>query len=94
MLSVRVGPHHPTDGVAPDARALDGTMATEERGVHATDAETEAALVLSWRFEVLARAGYSRNQALLLARHGVDLHMATELLERGCPVETALEILL
>jgi hypothetical protein len=55
--------------------------------------EADAALVLSWRFEVLFRAGYSRNQAFLLARHGADLHRATELLERGCPVETAMEIL-
>jgi phosphoglycerate dehydrogenase-like enzyme len=56
--------------------------------------EAEAVLVLRWRFEVLFRAGYSRNQAILLAREGVDLHRATALLERGCPVATALEILL
>jgi hypothetical protein len=56
--------------------------------------QADAALVLSWRFEVLFRAGYSRNQAFLLARRGADLHRATELLERGCPVETAIEILL
>jgi hypothetical protein len=56
--------------------------------------EAEAVLVLRWRFEVLFRAGYSRNQAVLLAREGVDLHRAAALLERGCPVETALEILL
>jgi hypothetical protein len=56
--------------------------------------EAEAALVLRWRFEVLFRAGYSRNQASLLAREGADLHRATALLERGCPVATALEILL
>jgi hypothetical protein len=54
----------------------------------------DAALVLSWRFEVLFRAGYSRNQAFLLAREGADLHRATELLQHGCPVETAMEILL
>jgi hypothetical protein len=54
----------------------------------------DAELVLSWRFEVLFRAGYSRNQAFLLAREGVDLHRATELLEHGCPVEMAMEILL
>ena len=56
--------------------------------------DADAALVLSWRFEVLFRAGYSRNQAFQLAREGADLHRATELLERGCPVETAIEILL
>jgi hypothetical protein len=58
------------------------------------EGEAEATLVLRWRFEVLFRAGYSRNQAVLLAREGVDLHRATALLERGCPVATALEILL
>jgi hypothetical protein len=56
--------------------------------------DADAALVLSWRFEVLFRAGYSRNQAFQLAREGADLHRATELLERGCPVETAMAILL
>ena len=55
--------------------------------------DADSALVLSWRFEVLFRAGYSRNQAFQLAREGADLHLATELLERGCPVELALEIL-
>jgi hypothetical protein len=54
----------------------------------------DAELVLSWRFEVLFRAGYSRNQAFQLAREDADLHLATELLERGCPIETAMEILL
>jgi hypothetical protein len=57
------------------------------------DRDADAALVLSWRFEVLFRAGYSRNQAFQLAREDADLHLATQLLERGCPVELALEIL-
>lgn len=54
----------------------------------------EEELVVSWRFEVLFRAGYTRNQALRLARHDADLHLSARLLEQGCPVETALEILL
>lgn len=55
----------------------------------------EAELVVSWRFTVLFRAGYSRTIAFELARQpDVDLHLATELLERGCPVATAREILL
>jgi hypothetical protein len=66
-----------------------GTWPTKEH-----EREDDAAVVLRWRFEVLFRAGYSRNQALLLAREGVDLHCATALLEKGCPVATALEILL
>ena len=56
--------------------------------------DADAALVLSWRFEVLFRAGYSRNQAFQLAREDADLHLAAELLEHGCPVELAMEILL
>ena len=58
------------------------------------EGNADAALVLSWRFEVLFRAGYSRNQAFQLAREDADLHLATELLERGCPVELAMDILL
>jgi hypothetical protein len=69
-------------------------MAVERWPTAEHEREADTALVLSWRFEVLFRAGYSRNQALLLAREGVDLHRATALLERGCPVATALEILL
>ena len=58
------------------------------------ESDADAALVLSWRYEVLFRAGYSRNDAFQLARDKVDLHLATELLERGCPAELALQILL
>ena len=56
--------------------------------------DADAALVLSWRYEVLFRAGYSRDEAFQLARDKADLHKATELLERGCPAELALDILL
>ncbi len=48
-----------------------------------------------WRFAQLLRAGYSRRQASALAgRRDVDLHLAVDLLRNGCPVETALGILL
>jgi hypothetical protein len=51
--------------------------------------------VLRWRFDELVRAGYDADQALILASHvEVDLHAATDLLRRGCPVATALRILL
>jgi hypothetical protein len=47
-----------------------------------------------WRLERLVAAGYPRHDALeLSARTDVDLHLAVRLLERGCPVETALRIL-
>jgi hypothetical protein len=48
-----------------------------------------------WRFAQLLRAGYGRRQASLIAgRRDVDLHLAVDLLQNGCPVETALKILL
>jgi len=55
----------------------------------------EVEAVLRWRFEELMRAGYDAGNALILAGHAeVDLHAATSLLERGCPPETALRIVL
>jgi hypothetical protein len=57
--------------------------------------ETEAERIERWRAEELERAGYEPLQAAeLAARQDVDLHLAVELLERGCPVGTALRILL
>ena len=57
--------------------------------------ETEAEAILRWRFEVLVRAGYGVDSALVLAsRVEIDLHEASELTRRGCPSETALKILL
>ena len=48
-----------------------------------------------WRQDALERAGYPADAARTLAgRHDVDLHRAVELLQRGCPLETALKILL
>jgi hypothetical protein len=48
-----------------------------------------------WRAEELERAGYEPRAAGRLAvRHDVDLHTAVELLERGCPADLALRILL
>ncbi len=58
-------------------------------------ATPEVEAVLRWRFEELVRAGYDPGNALILASHvEVDLHEATGLLERGCPPETALQIVL
>jgi hypothetical protein len=57
--------------------------------------ETEAERIERWRAEALERAGYdSVNAAELATRQDVDLHLAVGLLERGCPVDTALRILL
>jgi hypothetical protein len=51
--------------------------------------------VILWRTATLSRAGYDDDSALNLAvSSDVDLHLATRLLREGCPVETALRILL
>lgn len=51
--------------------------------------------VVAWRVHQLLRAGADRTCAVILAkRRHVDLHEAVDLLERGCPSKTALEILL
>jgi hypothetical protein len=57
--------------------------------------DEEAERVRLWRLEELQRAGYERKMARSLAeRSYVDLHLATALLRRGCPVDTALRILI
>jgi len=48
-----------------------------------------------WRHQELERAGYDSESALVLAAsHDVDLHEAVRLLQRGCTVDLALQILL
>jgi hypothetical protein len=55
----------------------------------------EVEAVLRWRFEVLMNAGYDPGSAMILASHvEVDLHEAARLIERGCPLETAMKIVL
>jgi hypothetical protein len=50
--------------------------------------------VTSWRVEQLLAAGYDAEAALVLALdRDVDLHLAVSLLQRGCPPDTALQIL-
>jgi hypothetical protein len=57
--------------------------------------DAEIVLVEQWRFESLSRAGYGPESATVLAAsHEVDLHFAMRLLESGCPVDLALQILL
>jgi hypothetical protein len=56
---------------------------------------TEMDRIERWRAEELERAGYEPRAAGRLAvRHDVDLHTAVDLLERGCPPQLALRILL
>jgi len=57
--------------------------------------ETELERVERWRAEELMRAGYDPAAAADLAMcTDVDLHLATQLLERGCPADLAIRILL
>ncbi len=56
---------------------------------------TELERIERWRADELVRVGYDANQAMQLAvRHDIDLHSAAQLLERGCPTDLALQILL
>jgi hypothetical protein len=51
--------------------------------------------VIRWRMLVLLRAGYLWNDAVELAMDtNVDLHLAVELVDKGCASETARRILL
>ena len=57
--------------------------------------DVEIELVELWRAQTLRRAGYDVEAATVLAAsHEIDLHFATRLLERGCSVDLALQILL
>lgn len=57
--------------------------------------EPELEAVEQWRLESLGRAGYDfESAAVLAASHEVDLHLAMQLLERGCSIDLALRILL
>ena len=60
-----------------------------------TDTNFELERVELWRLDVLERAGYDAEAAAVLAASPeVDLHRAVSLLERGCSVALALQILL
>jgi hypothetical protein len=57
--------------------------------------ENEKERIEHWRAEELVRAGYDPSDAVALAaRHDIDLHMAVGLVERGCPHELAIDILI
>ena len=58
-------------------------------------AEPDAVEVLRWRFDVLLRAGFDVEQAAVLAATvEIDLHAAEDLVRRGCPSDTAMQILI
>jgi hypothetical protein len=58
------------------------------------DVVDERTKVEDWRLHVLIEAGYPVELAGRLAVSEADLHLACEILGRGCTPETAAEILL
>ena len=57
--------------------------------------EREVESVLLWRLHQLIKAGYTCDDALVLTTHlEVDLRLAIDLPQRGCPYPTAMRILL
>lgn len=60
-----------------------------------TAPDLELEQIERWRLDTLERAGYDRESAVVLAySHEVDLHRAVSLLDRGCTIDLALQILL
>jgi hypothetical protein len=57
--------------------------------------DTEDERVIRWRLEQLSSVGYSWACAMIIAANrDVDLHQAVRLVRQGCPVDTAVRILL
>jgi hypothetical protein len=51
--------------------------------------------VRRWRIHELVRAGYEPGDALVVSgQPEIDLHLAIDLVRRGCPPRTAVRILL
>ena len=66
-----------------------------ETEVVAASGMTDEELIFAWRFEQLQRVGFDAELALDLAVCAeVDLHDATELVQRGCAPPLAARILL
>jgi hypothetical protein len=64
-------------------------------GITELEPMTEEERVMHWRVEELERAGYEAEDVLAIALDPtVDLHLAIDLIHRGCPHELALRILL
>lgn len=63
--------------------------------IDVTDTNFELERVELWRLDTLERAGYDPEAAAVIAASPeVDLHLAVSLVERGCSVDLALQILL
>jgi hypothetical protein len=76
---------------------MSGDPTTPAAAVEEAEAaeRSDGAVVLGWRMEQLISVGYDGESALALALDSsVDLHVAQSLVNRGCPPETAVRILL
>jgi hypothetical protein len=63
--------------------------------INVSEPELEVDRVEQWRLDSLERAGYDAEAAAVLAASPeVDLHRAVSLVENGCSVSLALQILL
>lgn len=70
-------------------------MTTAPAPEHGHDWLRNLDVTFTWRREQLEAAGYDYGDAIALARRGdVDLHLACELVGRGCDSLTARSILL
>jgi hypothetical protein len=56
--------------------------------------QTEDDLVACWRLEQFGSLGFNLADALLLTDSDADLHRARKLVADGCPLGTAMRILL
>jgi len=55
--------------------------------------DVEETRVERWRIEQFQRMGFSGSAAILLHEWQVDLHIASDLIERGCLPHVAMRIL-
>ena len=97
----QISPHRgisPSPGPLTTSEMRDTRMieeATIGTGATVLADETEDERVIRWRLEQLAKAGYSWACAMVIAAsRDIDLHRAVDLAQRGCPIDTAMRILL
>ena len=92
-------PKRPSVLVVTELRTGPG-LGLGSRGVNAVRDEEQAVFLdesektYQWRKAELLHAGYNEFQAVVLAEAPVDLHLAIDLLKRGCDPDTAVDILL
>lgn len=78
-------------------KVVEERSASSDLYAHDGSFDEEWSQEVNWRIEELDRAGYSHDAAVVLGLcqgHEVDLHVARDLLKKGCPEELALQILL